>query len=660
MSDLCMYELEDNVWDEFSESDDHIVPHPTDDCGDQFRVHGDDHKKPRREIIGVASNIGDATKYIQKKEEANLHMLTKKDRMLDKASWSHTPDGVFPGSCDSGSVKEVASIASEATRASNQSSKTGNSSSVGGEFADDDPIFAEKSTADDNDTYRFPLSHISQTNNDLNFFDNDHEVKESSDLLYYGWPDDIGNFEDVDRMFRSCDSTFGLESLTNEDDLCWFSSSRSTEGSEDASKLVSRFSSSEASALDCISEHHEASRLNNAGPSVNVSNKKSLLMGDKTSSNNAGASDHSGFAHYQFSNGSDARSVRTDNSMLKEQISSHKSHGRHRNYSEGKRKERNLDSDGSFHHNGNFKQVADAKCSFGDPSPQSFSSPHPQHRKPDLRSDSLDYMQTNIPYMNINYGHSSDQTSVCPSQSGIKSESNGLPSPSPKDSSFASNQLQSIESSHGPSLDTPAIINEKRERLYLCQDLQAQYARNFKCANIASPTALYDSVQNQNRQSDYEVECHSEIEEVSIRIPAELDSNAQESSCMSSALDEISLEATSFRQLQQVMEQLDIRTKLCIRDSLYRLARSAEQRHNCGNANGGKQDDRDTSGQLITEDTNKGTGFLDIETDTNPIDRSIAHLLFHRPSDPSLIPLNDALSLKSHTMDLMNQVRTPL
>lgn len=31
--------------------------------------------------------------------------------------------------------------------------------------------------------------------------------------------------------------------------------------------------------------------------------------------------------------------------------------------------------------------------------------------------------------------------------------------------------------------------------------------------------------------------------------------------------------------------QLDIKTKLCIRDSLYRLAKSAEQRHN-NNANG--------------------------------------------------------------------------
>lgn len=51
--------------------------------------------------------------------------------------------------------------------------------------------------------------------------------------------------------------------------------------------------------------------------------------------------------------------------------------------------------------------------------------------------------------------------------------------------------------------------------------------------------------------------------------------------------------------------QLDIRTKLCIRDSLYRLARSAEQRHNCVNADVGTRDDRDTSCPLMDQETNK-------------------------------------------------------
>lgn len=51
--------------------------------------------------------------------------------------------------------------------------------------------------------------------------------------------------------------------------------------------------------------------------------------------------------------------------------------------------------------------------------------------------------------------------------------------------------------------------------------------------------------------------------------------------------------------------QLDIRTKLCIRDSLYRLARSAEQRHNCANLISGNGDDRDASRALMVQETNK-------------------------------------------------------
>nr|XP_023917161.1 protein LNK1-like [Quercus suber] len=40
----------------------------------------------------------------------------------------------------------------------------------------------------------------------------------------------------------------------------------------------------------------------------------------------------------------------------------------------------------------------------------------------------------------------------------------------------------------------------------------------------------------------------------------------------------------------------------------------------------------------------------DMETGTNPIDRSIAHLLFHRPPDASVMPANNAISLKSHAL----------
>ncbi|KAI5419949.1 hypothetical protein KIW84_043933 [Lathyrus oleraceus] len=43
---------------------------------------------------------------------------------------------------------------------------------------------------------------------------------------------DIGNLEDADRML-SCDLTFGMESLNNEEKFCWFSSSHGAEAHGD-------------------------------------------------------------------------------------------------------------------------------------------------------------------------------------------------------------------------------------------------------------------------------------------------------------------------------------------------------------------------------------------------------------------------------------------
>lgn len=58
-------------------------------------------------------------------------------------------------------------------------------------------------------------------------------------------------------------------------------------------------------------------------------------------------------------------------------------------------------------------------------------------------------------------------------------------------------------------------------------------------------------------QPENDAEGLGEIEGVGLGIPPELDSsNGQEGSCMSSVLDEISIEALGFRQLQHVMEQV--------------------------------------------------------------------------------------------------------
>ncbi|XP_022725219.1 protein LNK1-like isoform X3 [Durio zibethinus] len=574
MSDLCMYELEDNVWDEFGTSDDHIVPRTVDEYGAQFKVQGGVRKKPRHEVIGVTSNADNTTKYgILGEKQKDLPTLSK-NRMLEKGPWSPSPDSMFPTSGDNDSFKEVTSMGSDYPRISSHGFKTGNIDSVGSEFCADDPVLVDKCAMEDSNIYRFPLNHISEADDDLSFFNNNHEDKENSDLLYYGWGD-IGNFEDVDRIFRSCDSTFGLVSLINEDDLWWFSSSQVTEGSQNALKTDAK--------LNSVPGECATSRSESAGPSTIDSNKKSVFLSDKISSLNM-SSDNSGRAHMLSLHVSNKESESKDDLTPNEQITPQKRHSKQLRAS-GERKDQHLENGGSFNQYGNIKQLCtDVKHPFTDSSCQLFSTSGLQLQKQNIGPDSVSYVKTDIPYMHLSYSSHSDQISICPTLSGAKSENNGHPS-SKNESSYASNQDED----------------------------------------------------------------HSEVEGVSVGYPAELDSsNAQESCCVSSVLDEVSQEATSFRQLQHVMEKLDIRTKLCIRDSLYRLARSAEQRHNGTNTKGGIRDDKDASGSLVAEETNRCSGFMDVETDTNPIDRSIAHLLFHRPSDPSLRPITDNASFKSN------------
>ncbi|KAM3228576.1 hypothetical protein ACQJBY_059924 [Aegilops geniculata] len=104
-------------------------------------------------------------------------------------------------------------------------------------------------------------------------------------------------------------------------------------------------------------------------------------------------------------------------------------------------------------------------------------------------------------------------------------------------------------------------------------------------------------------------------------------------SFVSSLSSDNSVEESSFRQLQDAVSQLDVKTKLCIRDGLYRLARSAQNRPVFPNAMNRHEESRDVKDAQNMETSGKFVDHRSIETQTNPIDRSIALLLFHQPSD---------------------------
>ncbi|KAJ7297260.1 hypothetical protein O6H91_Y069500 [Diphasiastrum complanatum] len=118
------------------------------------------------------------------------------------------------------------------------------------------------------------------------------------------------------------------------------------------------------------------------------------------------------------------------------------------------------------------------------------------------------------------------------------------------------------------------------------------------------------------------------------------------------------LEDKVLHQLQTIIQKLDARTKLCFRDALYRLSKSAMCRQRGG-------DSRSSTGSMekpslepnIVNFASKadptslssisrlaGTNILDVvgvssvEAETNRIDRTIANMLFHKPSSSSAQP----------------------
>ncbi|MFS7995998.1 putative LNK family protein [Helianthus anomalus] len=505
---------------------------------------------------------------------------------MEKESPSHAPPGVFNASCDGDIVKDMPNLASDDTRMPNNCFESS---------------YATSASADNN-SYSYTLTQAG----DLCFVDSNCE-KESGDLLYYGWPD-IGNFDDVDKMLRSCDSSFGLGVTDNADELGWFSSDQ-VAGTEEALKMDFKFLCHEPSGLkNIIHADHDSPESNNRRSRCIFKSKDEL--------------------NFKYQN----------------------QQSNHQNQMEAKKAGQGTgNDDGSFYQTSGLT-VNDSRLSSNNISDQVFTSVDNQQPYRNLETDYFGHMQSNTFYLHPDYPH---QTTSVPMLSGSSSEHKGLKSTSPMGSSYTSNQIRSTENS--------GEVDERK---------QSRNSQGFQMGMMFQPSkGVMVSAEKQVNLSVKERK--SDIEGVPKAV--EIGSlNGPESSSVSSRLDETSLESTSFRQLRLAMEQdqklvyqienihrdtfrkrsiehstwhapdsyffillLDLRSKLCIRDSLYRLARSAEQRH----IDPILTSSNDLGRPLMAERSNKCTGFMDIETDTNPIDRSVAHLLFHRPSESPKLPI---------------------
>ncbi|KAG6406783.1 hypothetical protein SASPL_134394 [Salvia splendens] len=634
MTDSRMYEFEDIGWDDLCQTDDHIVPRTLED----HSLLRDSCKKPHCEETNIAYNTEDkySAGYVdQGNEEGKLSSSSKRKYiMLERDSRSDVPSGVFSSPADADSIKDASSLASEKTTSSSHVHENSNTDTHGNQFCVDGTVVGVGTTGSLNNSSTDPLGDITHASSDLSFFEND-EVKDSSDFFNFGWPE-IENFEDVDMIFRSCDSTFGL-GASREDEFSWYSASDNIGGTGELVNSDVKFPSPELNSLENISSNHGFLKAHSSNDGAvmgaPIRLRDNSWISEKPDSYVSfadgpaianGMQEFTPRAHF-------GTSCHPEPFVLGcGRLNGHQKQMKLQNQSSGKIKEHNYGNGTSKLPDETVRSPSRAK------SHQAFS--FQQQPKNVLPTDSCNYLQNHLSYVHPDNSHSSDLTSLNPTPSAVKTEANELTSSSTRDSSHTSNLLPSVDGSHDHPLPLPVPTGTgKGVKLHSRHGSQSLANSNIKPASLvvqatsSDPGSLTEEAHYAGDKSDN----HNDSAEVCHFIPAELGfSNAQESST-SSDMDDVSLEAASFRQLQLVMEKLDLRTKICIRDSLYRLARSAEQRHSHANSNSSFDDGRDASGTLVNEGEKS---FMDIETNTNPVDRSVAHLLFHRPSESSPAP----------------------
>lgn len=201
-----MLQIDDMLWDGSGKSDDHIVPYPGGKHRNECTTLGESHKKPRHEFTAFTTKPDDRGKIVRKEKEQTCMSTVKNinyTMLGNNTSWSDTEDGLFPCSCDGDSVKEMSSLRCNDSIVSNHCFKNSTTmESIGNDFRSNGPILGAQCDAADNNLYSFPLAQVTQADNHISFFCNDHDNKESSNLLYSDAWSDIGNFDDIDRLFR--------------------------------------------------------------------------------------------------------------------------------------------------------------------------------------------------------------------------------------------------------------------------------------------------------------------------------------------------------------------------------------------------------------------------------------------------------------------------
>lgn len=500
------------------------------------------------------------------------------------------------------------------------------------------------------------MAETTQLDKDPEIFRNQHDENEQGDFVDYGWAN-IGSFDDLDRIFSNDAPVFGNASLGNADEL-WSSSTNSPVKSF---PLSVDSPSLGLGALRNTSEHFEIKTEHvehedqSSTPAYGIMNHPSS-HGQQNTCATMDQVEYGGGKSKPIMKDQIAFDIVGKTTTLNSQYAAENAATPNKFANKANRQKKLLKSQKKLEEKNEGKllqnlygtwcppgnQFQQYEIQFAPTSVQTCPSSVLSQQRQLQGHESLHYQHISSPFTASSaYTDLSNKTPVMPAlphtHSGQDKHQQLLSSYEvPHDNANPLNK--SLDAPVKPLTMTPQEKVEKLRRrqqiraMLAIQKQQQQFNHQVSCTNPSITHRCSQENQNMHMES-----ADGEIEE-NLSALSSLDPNSpmgqDDSITISMKIDAYSAEDTILSRLQDIVLKLDIRIRLCIRDSLFRLSQSAMQRHFSCDTSSTNQNSRDDHEFVAKEEINSHNRYVrmgDMETETNPIDRTVAHLLFHRP-----------------------------
>nr|WRQ20317.1 protein LNK2 [Citrullus colocynthis] len=490
-------------------------------------------------------------------------------------------------------------------------------------------------------------SKAAMTKGEPNFQSTEEGKEQAADFVDYGWAN-IGSFDDLDRIFSNDDPIFGQVSLSDAGEL-WSSSkdlhnspmklfptveSRNLDSGVDTVKIKNPEYSKQNEEVSTVPN----GRSSDAGP-LGLQTGSAILTNVEGDMNLTIAKDRTDLE--KLPNPAAATLHQRADIIASANEFSNKIGRQKKLLKSSKRSEGKSDEKMFQDLRGNWPSSTNPAGQFDNNLALQLGTSSPSVMNRQLEGiESLQYQQSSNPLMHQSfYPIAANAYPAVPLLSQIQ----------PVDLQHQPLIGQDISPSGGNRVDKPAdgfvksltmTPQEKIEKLRRRQQMQAMLAiqkQQQQFNNQVSTTSQCISpkcpqeIQSQHiEKTDLDSEEIYTLPALDPKSPLEQD----DSNTVSTSVDRCSMEDTILYRLQEIISKLDFKIRLCIRDSLFRLAQSAMQRHyanDTSNSNKSTRDENDFTAKGEINSHCRIAGVSDAETETNPIDRTVAHLLFHRP-----------------------------